>query len=337
VQARVRGVRRRHGGRRRQGGGGGGRERGGGDAGGRRAAPHLERLSACCLSLLRGEAACQHDDESEGEGEGGEEAEAEDEEELLLGSVAELLPQVAAAVGPSFAPAFAPHFEALMRRAQPSRPEGERCLVSATLVDVVKHLGAAAAPCTERAMPFCLRELAVDSDDSRRNAAYCAGVLCEHAGAAARPFHPQLAASVAPLLVGGGVGQALRDNACGCAARLLAAHPGHSAFRDGLLAALLSALPVREDMDEAEPAYGYLCALLASEDASVASQVPRVVQVLGEAASMEDTPAACKAMAGGTLARLMVGYGPQLGPLLDALPGPHRDALSQAMAAAAPA
>lgn len=274
----------------------------------------LERLSSSCLAVLQRESSCQLDDEDFGDEGSPGEHEEEDEEEMLLGAVAELLPAIADAVGPAFAPAFTPHYAALMKRGTADRPEGERANVSATLVEVLRLLGEPVArACVAEVAPFCLRELSTSGVvDGRRNAAFCAGVLLHEAGDAGAAFRQPVVAAVVPLFADADDG--VRDNACGCAARLLAL--GGFDGAPAVLAALLDNLPLREDMDEAEPVYGLLCSLL--ETGGDASLAPRTLSVLAAAAASTETPEECKRRIGGCLAGIQAGVGSPLKDVLQA-------------------
>ena len=81
---------------------------------------------------------------------------------VVLEGCAELLPALVAVAGANAAAAFEPHFAALARRVGPSRPEGQRSVAYATLVEMVKALGA--APSVARVAPRraagCVGEMA---------------------------------------------------------------------------------------------------------------------------------------------------------------------------------
>ena len=226
---------------------------------------------------------------------GGPDDEEEDEEaelgQIVLEGVAELLPALAAVAGPSFATAFQPHFSALMRRTATNRPEGQRSVAYATLVEVVRAVGPDAAPVVPVALPGCIRELAAESAGLRRNCAYCAGVLVEVGGSSATPFHGSLAQGLARLLSSEESDRGVKDNAASAAARLLTVG-GCAAVRDPsvgpqLVSLLLSALPLVEDFEESEAAYGGLCALLKSGEPSLNAHVPRMLQLIGQVAAEE--------------------------------------------------
>ena len=195
-------------------------ERGGGDqvrrrlGWGRDSAPRRRRTPQGPQRPLPrragGPAPCQEGDDEEhwaeegaGDADDGDDPEEEDEEaelgQIVLEGVAELLPALAAVGGAEFAPHFQPHFAALMRRTSGTRPEGQRSVSYATIVEVVRAIGPAAAPVVPLALPGCCREFGAETAGLRRNTAYCAGVMVEVGGAAAAPHRLDVARALLPL------------------------------------------------------------------------------------------------------------------------------------------
>ena len=331
--------------------------------------PCFKGLAEHCLAVLEGRAMCQEGDDDEdaaaaaaaagGAGGGGEEPEEEDEEaelgQIVLEGCAELLPALATVAGAAFAPAFQPHFAALMRRTAANRPEGQRSVAYATLVEVVRAVGPAAAPVVPVALPGCIRELAAESPGLRRNCAYCAGVMVEVGGASAAPFHGALAQGLARLLSSEESDRGVKDNAASSAARLLTVG-GCSAVKDPavgpqLVSLLLGALPLVEDFEEAGTAYGGVCTLLKSGEPSLNAHVPRMLQLIGQVAAEEGAKSAKEAAAGGggkkikdgeasnrvpeevlgamcrTAADLSQQFPAQIGPILSSLPAEQQAAI----------
>lgn len=265
-------------------------------------AGHVKGLSDLCLAVLEGRAACQEDDDDEDDfalGRGGGDDDEDDDEEAELGQIAlegcaELLPALAAVAGGARVREFEPHFAALLRRASDTRPEGQRSVAYATLVEVIRALGPAAAPAIPAALPGCLRELTrAESAGLRRNCAYCAGVMAELGGNAVAPLRADLAAALARLASPAEPDRGVRDNAASAATRLLladdAAVAKDPALGPALLDAALDGLPLEEDFEEARAAYGGVGALLdlAGEIPHVAGRLPRLVATLGRAAAEE--------------------------------------------------
>ena len=268
------------------------------------AGKHVEGLAALCLRVLEGRAVCQEDADDDvdfrsdpGLRDSGETPSDEDEDEeaelgvVVLEGCAELLPALVAVAGANAAAAFEPHFAALARRVGPSRPEGQRSVAYATLVEMVKALGA--APAVARVAPAalagCVGEMAgAHTAGLRRNCAYCAGVLAELGGEAVAGQREALVAALCRLLAREGGDRmwaeedaGTRDNAAGAAARTLFAANGAVA-RDArlgppLMDALLAGVPLREDFEECASVYERGLAKLAD----LAAEVPAATERLG--------------------------------------------------------
>lgn len=124
-----------------------------------------------------------------------------------------------------------------------------------------------------------------------------------------------------------------RDNALGAVARVLAG-PGAAAALplESMLPPMLAALPLREDLSEAEPVYGMLCGLLTGDQAQrLVALVPSIVAAFGCALAQVGLPAGAKANVARTLAALRVQYPAALEPLLAALPAEQQAALAAAL------
>ena len=293
-------------------------------------AGHLKGLSDHCLAVLEGRAPCQEGDDEEhwaeegaDDADDGDDPEEEDEEaelgQIVLEGVAELLPALAAVGGAEFAPHFQPHFAALMRRTSGTRPEGQRSVSYATIVEVVRAIGPAAAPVVPLALPGCCREFGAETAGLRRNTAYCAGVMVEVGGAAAAPHRLDVARALLPLLSAEETDRGVRDNAAGAAVRVLAAD-GFAIAKDtdagpALLAATLAALPIAEDFEEAAATYGGLVSVFADQGAArvlvrwAPATVALFARVVGDeyAKAREGWPGkdgASKVVDAGTIARM---------------------------------
>eukprot|EP00238_Polyblepharides_amylifera_P013948 CAMPEP_0196574984 /NCGR_PEP_ID=MMETSP1081-20130531/4566_1 /TAXON_ID=36882 /ORGANISM="Pyramimonas amylifera, Strain CCMP720" /LENGTH=1088 /DNA_ID=CAMNT_0041893153 /DNA_START=96 /DNA_END=3362 /DNA_ORIENTATION=+ len=255
-------------------------------------AQYLPSLAKMCDDILKGEATCQQEFQEDED----EEDEEEDHEgagtsgnthqarEVLLEGVAELLPALCTVGGAQFVGSFMAMFPHLMKYGEAHSTAHQRATVSAALVDTLKVLKAAVAPIVPQALPFFLREMSADDTTNRRNAAFAAGVCCEIGGEAAGALYPQLLQALAHILNNKDEEPAVKDNAAGALARMLSARAGPVPAAE-VLQILISALPLKEDMEEAEPVYSTLCQFLAVRppDASLAHLYPSILQALGKA------------------------------------------------------
>ena len=116
-------------------------------------AAHLEALCGVVQALLRGEAACQSLEEDE-QAEEDEEEEESDLEEALLQAACEVMPALAAALGPgAYAPTFARHFESLARHMRGGRPEPLRAVAIGAVAEVADAMKGQIEPYVSRVMP----------------------------------------------------------------------------------------------------------------------------------------------------------------------------------------
>lgn len=270
---------------------------------------HIIDLTAASLEVLEGRTFCQQEDEYDSEA--GDEEDEEDEEDaeaglVVIEAIAELLPALANYMGAEFAQHFAPHFNALMKRTGENHTETERSLCYATLVEVVRAVGAPAAMCAPVALPGCLRDTKSVDIGLRRNSAYCTGVLLMIGGEHAQQFHSAAAEALAPMTRAenesdGGV----RDNAAGAIARLLLVIGSeHEDASKALLAVLLDALPLRHDLEEGPEVYHGLAATVGEAPASLEDdKLTRIIQVFAQVITESLAPADTLRILGAAMAQ----------------------------------
>jgi len=217
----------------------------------------------------------------------------EDEEEaesslVLIEAVAEALPALATVVGAQpFASEFEPHFQAILKRAHPSRSGAERFAIYGLLADIVESVESYASPCAPALLPTLLEEMrSMSSPEATRNAAYLAGLLVETARredkSNANPYcDDETVKAIAEAAVVGAqsdafvithdhVGRwaklmATRDNLAGCAARCAKSLLNRNESRE-IAKAILHAVPMGEDVDEGEVVVDVVKAFILNDD-----------------------------------------------------------------------
>lgn len=291
---------------------------------------YMEAMATGSSMILNGGAPCQQIDSEE---EDEQEAEADDEDtydEELLGAVAELLPIMATALGPqTYAPVFQQLvFQPLLKRFQPGQPDGVRSTMIGALAEVSSTLGHNTAQYVAKVLPILFRELRCEDGGNRRNAAFCAGVFCQHAPEQMQAQLGQLLQALHPLIQDS-ANPATRDNAAGAVGRMLSSMPLQLPL-DQVLPVLLTALPLQEDFQEAGPVYGALCGLVTNAETAskIANLVPQIVQALAEACTTEEVNDDTKRHIGQTIAHLSQQYSAQMQPLLSALPPEQQTAIA---------
>ncbi|KAL3153296.1 hypothetical protein ABBQ38_011641 [Trebouxia sp. C0009 RCD-2024] len=290
----------------------------------------MEPLATGASMILNGGAPCQQIDSEEDDD---QEAEAEDEDtydEELLAAVAELLPIMASALGPqTYGPVFQQLvFQPLMKRFQAGQPDGVRSTMIGALAELGTTLGPNLAEYLPKLLPVLFRELRCDDPGNRRNAAYCAGVVCHHCPHQMQNHIGQLLQALHPLIQDS-EHAATQDNAAGAVGRMLSSMPAQLPL-DQVLPVLLTALPLKEDFEEAGPVYGALCGLVTNAETApkVANLMPQLVQALAQACTEDGIPDETKRHVGQTIAHLLQQYTAQMKPLLSSLPPDQQTAVA---------
>eukprot|EP00429_Kryptoperidinium_foliaceum_P053192 CAMPEP_0176079304 /NCGR_PEP_ID=MMETSP0120_2-20121206/39663_1 /TAXON_ID=160619 /ORGANISM="Kryptoperidinium foliaceum, Strain CCMP 1326" /LENGTH=153 /DNA_ID=CAMNT_0017413059 /DNA_START=24 /DNA_END=485 /DNA_ORIENTATION=+ len=130
--------------------------------------------------------------------------------------------------------------------------------------------------------------LSDNSDDVRRNAAFCAGVCCEHLRENIVDAYPQILSGLEPLFgIDGSSSEsaaACLDNAAACVARMIMAAPNSLPMAQ-VLPALLKLLPLKTDMTENETVYTCLLGLLQMNHPDAMAQKGEIKRIFNEAVS----------------------------------------------------
>uniref|UniRef100_A0A8C0JSB1 Importin 4 n=1 Tax=Canis lupus dingo TaxID=286419 RepID=A0A8C0JSB1_CANLU len=168
---------------------------------------------------------------------------------MLLEHAGEAIPALAAAVGgDTFAPFFASFLPLLLCKTKQGCTVAEKSFAVGTLAESIQGLGGASAQFVSRLLPVLLSTAREADPEVRSNAIFGLGVLAEHGGRPAQEYFPKLLGLLLPLLARERHDR-VRDNICGALARLLMAGPTRKP-EPQVLAALLHALPLKEDLEE---------------------------------------------------------------------------------------
>ncbi|XP_048218679.1 importin-4 [Perognathus longimembris pacificus] len=204
----------------------------------------LAELCSLLKAVLQRKTACQDPDDDDDDDDDQAEYDA-----MLLEHAGEAIPALAAAAGgDAFAPFFAGFLPLLLCKTKQGCTVAEKSFAVGTLAECIQGLGAASGPFVSRLLPALLGAAREADPEVRSNAVFGLGVLAEHGGRAAHDHFPKLLGLLLPLLARERHDR-VRDNVCGALARLLMASPARKA-EPQVLAALLHALPLREDVEE---------------------------------------------------------------------------------------
>ncbi|XP_058594597.1 importin-4 [Neofelis nebulosa] len=204
------------------------------------------RLAELCNMLkavLQRKIACQDTDEEE------EEEDQAEYDAMLLEHAGEAIPALAAAAGgDAFAPFFAGFLPLLLCKTKQGCTVAEKSFAVGTLAESIQGLGGTSAQFVSRLLPVLLSTAREADPEVRSNSIFGLGVLAEHGGRPAQEHFPKLLGLLLPLLARERHDR-VRDNICGALARLLMASPTRKP-EPQVLAALLHALPLKEDLEE---------------------------------------------------------------------------------------
>lgn len=168
---------------------------------------------------------------------------------MLLEHAGEAIPALASvAGGDAFAPFFAGFLPLLLCKTKQGCTVAEKSFAVGTLAESIQGLGAASAQFVSRLLPVLLSAAREADPEVRSNAIFGLGVLAEHGGRPAQDHFSKLLGLLLPLLARERHDR-VRDNICGALARLLMASPTKKP-EPQVLAALLHALPLKEDLEE---------------------------------------------------------------------------------------
>ncbi|XP_021506047.1 importin-4 [Meriones unguiculatus] len=209
-------------------------------------AGRLSELCAMLKTVLQKKTACQNSEDDDDDDDDDEQAEYD---AMLLEHAGEAIPALAAAAGGhAFAPFFANFLPLLLCKTKQSCTVAEKSFAVGTLAESIQGLGAASAQFVSRLFPVLLNTSREADPEVRSNAIFGLGLLAEHGGCPAQDHFPKLLGLLLPLLARERHDR-VRDNICGALARLLMASPARKA-EPQVLATLLHALPLKEDMEE---------------------------------------------------------------------------------------
>ncbi|XP_036210679.1 importin-4 isoform X5 [Myotis myotis] len=204
------------------------------------------RLAELCNMLkavLQRKTACQDTEEEE------EDEDQAEYDAMLLEYAGEAIPALAAAAGgDAFAPFFAGFLPLLLCKTKQGCTVAEKSFAVGTLAESIQGLGAASAQFVSRLLPVLLNAARETDPEVRSNAIFGLGVLAEHGGRPAQEYFSKLVGLLLPLLARERHNR-VHDNICGALARLLMASPTRKP-EPQVLAALLHALPLKEDLEE---------------------------------------------------------------------------------------
>ncbi|XP_006883240.1 PREDICTED: importin-4 [Elephantulus edwardii] len=285
----------------------------------------LAELCSVLKAVLQRKITCQDSDEDEEEDEDQAEYDA-----MLLENAGEAIPVLAAAAGgDAFAPFFAGFLPLLLCKTKQGCTVAEKSFAVGTLAESIQGLGTASAQFVSRLLPVLLSSAREADPEVRSNAIFGLGVLAEHGGRPAQEHFPKLLGFLLPLLARERHIR-VRDNICGALARLLMASPTKKP-EPQVLAALLHALPLKEDLEEWVTIGHLFTFLYQSSPDQVVDVAPELLRICSQVLADSKVPADAKATLLLLLTFLAKQHADSFQAALGSLPGDKAQELQAAL------
>ncbi|CAB9497171.1 Importin subunit beta-4 [Seminavis robusta] len=224
----------------------------------------------------------------------GEFPEDDDDHDVVMQAACDLVGGYGRVMGAQFAQYLPQFLPAICNYAKSSRPPSDRSMAVGCLSELAQELeGAIAEHWKGVFLPAVIAGLADADENVKRNAAFCAGVCCEHLKDQVAGDYPQILQGLSPLFsinVSGGPlpegTAACVDNAAAAVARMIMASPNNVPMAQ-VLPAMLAILPLKTDMTENETVYKCLGGLLEMNHPEILSRKAEVKRIFTEAVAAD--------------------------------------------------
>ncbi|KAF2423420.1 ARM repeat-containing protein [Tothia fuscella] len=202
---------------------------------------------------------------------------------LVVDTALDCVVSLATALGPAFGELWKV-FEKIVIKHASSQEAAERCAAVGCISECVNYMESACTPYTEKLMMTMIRRLSDEDPDTKANAMYGAGLLCEKSDnvqETTRNYNTILS-KLEPVLQDGAAGEGgkrLLDNAAGCVGRMIRRHPDKVPLEE-VLPRLVELLPVKEDYQENAPAFRCIISLYQNNNPAMRSLTPQMEPIL---------------------------------------------------------
>lgn len=193
---------------------------------------------------------------------------------LVIETAMEVVAGLSVALGEQFGELWT-MFESLILKYASSQERFERSAAIGTMADCIEAMGAGCTSHTKRMMTILAKRLQDEDPETKSNAAFGTGLLCSNTkdsgivsnyGPILQTLEPILDANSAN---GSDETRArLVDNAAGCVARMIKAHP-QSVPLQQVVPRLVELLPLKNDFRENEPVFDMIVALFQAQEPTV--------------------------------------------------------------------
>ncbi|KAF2199574.1 ARM repeat-containing protein [Delitschia confertaspora ATCC 74209] len=196
---------------------------------------------------------------------------------LVVETALDVVTCLSVALGPSFNELWKMFEKPVMKYAS-SNDATERAAAVGTIAECVGNMEHECTPFTPTLLKLLLHRLSDEDADTKSNAVYGMGLLCEKTtndgeilnsiGAIFNKLEPLLGADQPRLL----------DNTAGCVSRLIAKYPSKIPIGE-VLPRLVQLLPLREDYEENKPIFGMIVKLYQANEPTVQQLTPTLMPI----------------------------------------------------------
>ena len=179
---------------------------------------------------------------------------------LVIDTALDTITCLAATLGPAFAEIW-PKFQQPLLKYASSQERYERSAAVGSIADCIGNMGANVTPFTKKLMPVLVHRLSDEDQDTKSNAVYGVGLLCEKSDDVPEVLknYAGILEKLEPLLHDKQEARTL-DNIAGCISRMVTRHPDKVPLQQ-ILPRLVEIVPAREDYEENEAIYGMVVQL----------------------------------------------------------------------------
>ena len=244
--------------------------------------PIANDLLGCTHNILTKQAPCQTM-----EGMYGELPDDDDDHDVVMQAACDLVGGFCRVMGSHFAQYLPQFLPAICEFIKSSRPASDRSMAVGCLSEIAQELEGAIFEHWQTVFrPAILTGLADEDDSVKRNAAFCAGVCCEHLREHVTGDYQAILQPMGSIFNidpnSSDAAAACLDNAAAAVARMIMASPTHVPMAQ-VLPVFLRALPLKTDMTENETVYKCLLGLLQMNHPDAMNNTAEMKRVFSEA------------------------------------------------------
>ncbi|KAE9966338.1 hypothetical protein BLS_007066 [Venturia inaequalis] len=246
----------------------------------------LKDLVSTLLQILTKRHPCQQDLGEDGEMDEDLLEESSEYDWLVVDTALDCVTCLAAALGSTFGELWKTFEKPIMKYVS-SQEASERCAAIGCLSECISYMEGGCTPYTDKLLTVLMKRLGDEDPDTKANAMYGTGLLCEKSENAAlitRNYNAIFAKLEPVLDEGATANHRMLDNAAGCVARMIQADPDNVALAE-VLPRLVDLLPVKEDYQENAPAFRCIIALFQAQNPEMLKLAPKIAPVITKALS----------------------------------------------------